>query len=60
MPDVGFNNPKIKSINVVLPDPDSPIIPIIWPFFNFKFKFLKIYFLDEGYLKFMFLNSISP
>ncbi len=27
----GFIRPKIKSINVVLPDPLSPITPIILP-----------------------------
>ena len=50
LPFEGVINPVIKSIIVVLPDPDLPVIPMNSFWFIEKFIFFIIQLFDWGYL----------
>ena len=55
LPLIGFKKPKIIFTKVVLPEPDSPTIPIQSPFKIFKDKLSIIFILS--YPKSKFFNS---
>src|SRR5690606_18501437 len=52
------NKPIILSAVIDFPEPDSPTIPIIFPFLTEKFRFFKISFLANERERF-FISSIS-